>query len=126
MQPKLEKFKAAFYPEAADYERALAAAGITAQDATAALLWQQTLLEFTDMRFRLGVQVSEQEIRDYFDKVVKPAAEAGHPGKPAELADYRATIEETLAGARVDRDLDGWLKQARERTNIVFHDEALQ
>ena len=126
MQPTLEKFKAAFYPEAADYQRALDAAGITAQDVIDALLWQRNLLDFTDMRFRLGVQVSEQDIRDYFDKVVKPAVETAHPGKPAELADYRATIEETLAGARVDQDLDEWLKRARARTDIGFHDEALQ
>jgi peptidyl-prolyl cis-trans isomerase SurA len=126
VQPALDKFKAAFYPSPADYQRALSAAGITGQDVIDALIWQRDLLEFVDIRFRPGVQVTEQQIQDYFDKVVKLALETAQPGKPAELADYRASIEETLVGAQVDREIDEWLKKARERTEIVFHDEALQ
>jgi hypothetical protein len=124
-RPALDKFKAAFYPAPADYQRALAAAGITENTVMDALLWQRTLLEFTDARFRPGVQLGEQEIQDYFNKVVKPA-EATRAGKPAELSDYRATIEETLVGQHVDREVGEWLKNARARAEVVFHDEALQ
>jgi hypothetical protein len=90
------------------------------------LLWMRRLSWFIDARFRLGVQVTDDEIREYFEKVVKPAAEAAHPGQPATLDEYRDQIEEALAGPRVDRELDNWLKEARRRTEIVYHDEALQ
>jgi len=124
--PIVDKFRKDHFKDAADYQRALAAAGISAQDVEDELLWQRGLLWFIDARFRLGVQVSDREIQDYFEKVVKPAAEAAHPGSPVALDDYRQSIEETLAGPMVDRQLDDWLKDVRNRTDIVYHEEAFQ
>jgi len=105
---------------------ALASYGINEQDVKDALLWQLTLLRFIEVRFRPGVQVSDQEIGDYFEKTVKPAAEAAHPGQPVSLEDYRDKIEETLTAQRTDRDVDTWMKEARKRTEIVFHQEVFQ
>jgi hypothetical protein len=124
--PVVAKFQRDHFKDAADYERALAAAGIAAGDVRDELLWQRALLLFIDARFRLGVQVSDREIQDYFETVVKPAAQAAHPGAPVNLDDYRPSIEDTLAGPMVDRQLDEWLQQVRQRTDIVYHDEALQ
>ena len=126
VDPIVDKFQRDHYKDAADYQRATAAAGITAQDVSDEILWQRALLLFIDARFRLGVQVSDQQIQDYFDKVVKPAAEAAHPGAPVSLEDYRRRIEDTLAGPMVDKQLDDWLKDVRQRTVIVYHDEAFQ
>ena len=126
VEPTVEKFKRDHFKDAAEYDRALAAAGISAQDVKDEVLWQCGLLWFIDARFRLGVQVSDQEIQEYFEKVVKPAAEAAHPGSPVALDDYRQDIEKTLAGPRVDRQLDDWLTEVRKRTGIVYHEEAFQ
>jgi hypothetical protein len=126
LKPAVEKFKRDRFKDQADYERALAAAGISNRDVEDELLWQRRLLWFIDARFRLGVQVTDEEIRDYFEKVVKPAAEAAHPGVPVTLDEYRDKIEETLAGPRVDRETDAWLEEARKRTEIVYHDEVFQ
>jgi hypothetical protein len=100
--------------------------GITEQEVKDALLWQLTLLRFVEVRFRPGIQVSDQEIQDYFEKTVKPAAQAAHPGETVVLADYRDQIEEALAGQRADRDLDTWLSDTRKRMEIVFHEEVFQ
>jgi hypothetical protein len=124
--PIFDKFQHDHYKDAAELDRALAAAGISAQDVKDEILWQRALLLFIDARFRLGVQVSDQEIQDYFDKVVKPAAQTAHPGVPVTLDAYRQQIEETLAGPMVDKQLDEWLKEVRARTQIIYHDEALQ
>jgi hypothetical protein len=124
--PALDDFRKRFYPNDADYQNALASYGITDADVKSALLWQRTLLEFIEVRFRPGVQVSDQQIQDYFDNVVAPAARAAHPGEPVSLADYRAQIEETLAGQKEDADMETWLRDAKRRTEIVVHDEALQ
>ncbi len=122
----LAEFRAAHFKDDEEYRRALADRGITEQQVKDELLWQRTLLRFIEVRFRPGIQVSDQEIQDYFDKVVAPAARAAHPGEPLGLADYRSQIEETLAGKRVDNELDAWLKEARKRNEIVVHEDALR
>jgi len=109
-----------------DFRRALTEYRITAQDIKDQLLWQLTLLRFIEVRFRPGIQATDQDIRDYFEKVVKPAAEAAHPGEPVTLDDYHDKIEEALTGQRADRELDTWLKETRKRTEIVFHEEVFQ
>ena len=124
--PQFLEFRKAQFPKDEDFQRALNDAGITEQDLKGELLWQLTLLAFVDVRFRPGVQVTEQEIRDYFEKVVRPAALTAKPGEPALLEDYRGKIEETLTGNRADQQMDLWLKEERKRTDIVFHEEALQ
>jgi hypothetical protein len=122
----LDEFKEKNFPDDAAYRKALADYGITVQDVKDQLLWERTLLEFIDVRFRPGVQVSDRDIQEYFDTVVAPAARAAHPGQPVALEDFRSQIEQTLTGQREDRDMDAWLRQARNRTQIVYHDEALQ
>jgi len=126
VEPALEKFKKDSFPSETDYRHALAEYGITGQDVKDLLVWQRTLLQFISLRFRPGVQVSDQEIQDYFERVVAPAARAAHPGQPVALEDFRPQIEQALAGQQADRDMDTWLSEAKKRTRIVFHQEALE
>lgn len=123
--PELEKLRASF-PTQADYQRALAEYGIAEPDAQDLLLRLAAIQEFISLRFRPGVQVTDQDIQDYFDRVVAPAARAAHPGEPVKLDDYRTRIEDKLAGERADQELDTWLKEARKRTQVVFHPEAFE
>jgi hypothetical protein len=126
IEPILAGFRAERFKDDDEYRRALADRGITEQEVKDELLWQRTLLRFIEVRFRPGVQVSDQEIQDYFDKVVAPAARVAHPGAPLALEDYRNQIEETLVGKRVDKEVDTWLQQARKRNEIVIHEDALR
>jgi peptidyl-prolyl cis-trans isomerase SurA len=124
--PALTEFKKRFYPQSSDFDRALSKYGVTEQEVQDALLWQRTLLAFIEVRFQSGARVTEQQIQDYFDNVVAPAARAAHPDQPISLADFRDQIERTLAGQREDQEMDSWLKEARSRTETVYHQEALQ
>ena len=124
--PRLEAFQKERYPTEAAFQAALTEDGLTAQTLQNEFYWQLTLLRFIEVRFRPAVQVSEADIQDYFEKKVKPVAEAAHPGDPAALEDYRAQIEETLTGQRADEELDNWLKETRRRTDITMHEDALQ
>ena len=126
VEPELQAFRAKFYPNAADFARALADNGIAEQDLKTELLWQRTLSQFIDMRFRPGVQVTEEEIQQYFHSVVEPLAKAAHPGEAAKLEDYRDDIEVKLTGDRADREMDKWLKEARKRAEVVVHEEVFQ
>ena len=90
------------------------------------LLWQRRLLLFIDVRFRPAVQVSDQEIEDYFHKTVEPAAEAAHPGEPITIDEYRDRIEEKLTGDQVNQQMNAWLENTRQRAAVVYHPEAFQ
>lgn len=126
VEPVLRKFRQERLGAPGEYERALAAYGITESGVLEELLWQRTLLMFVDARFRPSVQVTDEEVKDYFDKTVSPAAQAARPGRAATLEEFRASIEKTLAGRRQDQEMDTWLQQARRRTEIVYHEEAFR
>jgi len=126
IEPALAAFRARYYPADADYRRALAACRIADQDVRDALLWQRTLLQFVDVRFRPAAQITAVEIQRYFDTVLAPKLRAAKPGQEIALDDYRDQIEDTLAAQREDREMDNWLREARRQTQIVYHDEAFQ
>ncbi|HEY1219675.1 MAG: hypothetical protein ABSE42_11750 [Bryobacteraceae bacterium] len=126
IEPALAAFRHRYYPAEADYRRALAQYRISDQDVRDTLLWQRTLLQFVDVRFRPAVQITGEEIQKYFDTVLAPHLHAAEPGKTVSLDDYRDQIEDILAGQREDREMDTWLREARRQTPIVYHDEALQ
>jgi peptidyl-prolyl cis-trans isomerase SurA len=126
VEPELAQFKKKFFKDDAAYQQALTAAGIIEKDVRDELLWQRSLLLFIEVRFRPGVQVTDQEIQDYFDQTVAPAARLAHPGQPVKLEDYRDQIEEKLIGQKVDAEMDRWMAAARKRNQIVYHPEALR
>ncbi len=126
IDPIFEKFKKDNFASVDDYARALAAAGVTEQQVRDELLWQRRLLLFIDVRFRPAVQVTDQEIEDYFHKTVEPAAELAHPGQPVSLEDYRDRIEEKLIGDQVNQQMTTWLENQRQRTVVTFHQEAFE
>lgn len=114
------------YLDGAAYEDALRAYQISDTGVREVLLWQRTLLLFVDDRFRPAVQVTEQDVKTYFEQVVAPAAGTAHPGRAVTLDEYRDQIERTLTGQRTDEEMDRWLKEARGRTAVIYHEEALQ
>lgn len=126
VQKALDQFKKEHFPDEAAYQSALASYGISDRDVRNELTWQRTLLSYIDVRFAPAVQVTEQEIQDYFNQVVKPAAETAHPGQAATLDEYRDAIEQTLTGKKEDQELNRWLTLAKQRNLISYRDEAFQ
>ena len=122
----LKQIQAQRFPVPEDYRLALEKYGVSAGDLEAHLLWQLTLLRFIDARFRPGVQVSDEEIRAYFQSVQAKGEATADPGKPPRFEDLRDGIHETLTNQRIDQLLNDWLAAARKRTHIVFHPEAFQ
>ena len=114
------------FPDDGAYNRGLAEYGIREDDLTARLTWQLTLVHFIDVRFRAGIQVSDEEVRNYFNERLRPILEKTHPGQPVSLDDYRDTIERTLTGEAADQQAEQWLKRARSRNRIVYRDEVFR
>jgi hypothetical protein len=95
---------------------ALASMGLTAGDLEDDLARQSDLLTFLSLRFRPAVQVSDGEVRQYFNDRIRPAK----PGEAVSLNDFRASIEQQLASDRADSDLEAWLRDQRRRTRIEY------
>jgi hypothetical protein len=122
----LKQIQTQRFPVSEDYRQALEKYGVSEEDLNAHLLWQLTLLRFIDARFRPGVQVSDEDIRAYFDSEQAKGEQTASAGKQPRFEDLRDQIRETLTNQRVDQLLNDWLAAARKRAHIVFHQEAFQ
>jgi hypothetical protein len=131
--PRPPEIEAAFsamkksrFPSDESYRVDLAKYGIHDEDVKLFLTSQGATLRFIDARFGPAVQVLESEMRDYYTSRFVPGwpKEGGKPAPP--LDEVRQEIEESLKAQHVDRLLDEWLKEARQRTRIEFKEEAFK
>ena len=111
------------YQSDAQYQDALRSYGINDDDVKERLWWQVTVLRFIDYRFRPGIQISDPEMRAYYDQQVPNWR---REGKVPELNDVRSQIEGILTEQRIDESLDRWLAEARTQVSVRYHDEALR
>lgn len=100
-----------------ELQRQLAEDGLTQDDLEKHLLWQLTLVRFIDLRFRPAIQVSAQDVQEYFRTEVLPKQK---PGQTVRLAEVRDQILQTLSAQRADQQLDEWLKHAKATTRIDY------
>jgi hypothetical protein len=131
--PQSSEIEAAFstmkkdrFPTEESYRGALAKYGLRAEDLRLFLLQQAAVLRFIDARFGPAVQIPEAEMSDYYKNRFVPQWKNG-AGKPAPaFEEVRREIEENLRAERVDRLVDDWLKEAKDRIRIEFKEEAFQ
>ncbi|HEY7543356.1 MAG TPA: hypothetical protein VID27_00655, partial [Blastocatellia bacterium] len=73
---------------------------------------------FVEFRFRSFVFVSENEIQKYYDEQLAPRVrQAGQVPPP--LEQVRDQINELLKREKFDLELDRWLREARQRSDIA-------
>jgi hypothetical protein len=102
----------------AQFREVLAAGEIPLATLQTYLQRQAALLRFLEVRFRPEVQVGEEEVRDCAQKRQAKASAA--------YDEARAQCEEALMAAGVDKAVDRWLRDARERARIVYKEEAFR
>ena len=108
------------WPSEADYGKALSGNQLTDSEIRDAFRWQMTLLDFVALRFRPGIQIGEQEIREYYDlQLAKNAAPEARPS----FEEAHSQIEEILTEERVNAALDRWLGQTRTQTRIIYKED---
>ena len=112
------------YAAESTYQADLKRYGITERDLAAHLLAGLRTLTFTDLRFRPDVQVSAEEVRSYYDKLVQQPNSAVAPVPSFEGS--RGQIEKLLVEQRVLDALDQWLAMARSMTSVRYHDKAFE
>jgi peptidyl-prolyl cis-trans isomerase SurA len=112
------------FHSAQEYHGALAKYGITEPELKAHLLWEITLIRFIELRFRAGVQVPEEDIRKYLDTHASRSEDkAGSESKSGALHDE---AKEKLTEEQIDKQMDQWLKETRQRARIEFRPEAFR
>ena len=82
-------------------------------------LWKQRMqiLNFIEVRFRMGVQITPAQIKTYYDKTLLP--QFASKGAPApKLATISDRIQEILLQQQVSSLLGDWLKQLKAQGTV--------
>ena len=99
--------------------------GITEADLSQHLLDGLRELRFTELRFRPEVQISDADLRDYYEKLAAGWRAGGRARIPT-FEESRAQIENLLTGERTMKALDDWLKMARASNRIQYREPAFK
>jgi len=116
----LEPVKAE-YPSESRYRAALERYGITEGDLVNHLLDGLRAMRFSDLRFRPEVQISDQDVRELYDRMA-----AANPGQLPSFEASRAQLENLLTDQRISQALDRWLGEQRAETQIVYREAAFK
>jgi len=108
------------------YQAELQRARLSEADLEAAFLWQLTVLRFVEFRFRPGIQIPAEELREYYEQKFVPAWKARTADPPPSFEEAERNCEEVLAQERIDNQLDRWISLTRTQTNIRYRDEAFR
>ncbi len=102
----------------AGWDRFLASEGFTPASVTR--LWQQRMevLAFIEQRFRMGIKISPQQIKNYYDHELRQQFAAQH-ATPPPLASISNRIQEVLLQQQVSGLLDDWLNSLRAQGRVV-------
>jgi hypothetical protein len=98
--------------------------GITEAELQAHLLWQLTVLRFIDERFRPGVVVSDEEVRDYYNQHLAELRRKHPQGNSFEA--LKPEIQSTIEGERINQQFEMWLEGARKRAQIEYREAAFK
>ena len=107
------------YGSAAEYQAALARYGITGKDVSAQLAAGLRTLRFSDLRSRPEVQISDQDLRAYYDQLAAGWREK-NPEQVPSFESSRDQVEQLLSEQRLTDALDRWLAMTRNQTQIVY------
>jgi peptidyl-prolyl cis-trans isomerase SurA len=110
-----------FNSSQADYNRALERYGVTPDQLRSQLLWQTTVLQFIDQRFRAGVFVSDDDVQKYCQV---HQAELRKQSPQASADGLQSKCRDTMEGEQVNRNFDEWLQEQHNGARIEYKPEA--
>jgi hypothetical protein len=111
------------YPSDQEYRSALAQAGITDAELAEHLLAGLRMLRYTDLRFRPEVEITDDALHAYYDKLT---ASAGNSSARPTFEASRDEIEKLLTEQQTMQALDRWLSTTRGETAVIYHEAALK
>jgi FKBP-type peptidyl-prolyl cis-trans isomerase (trigger factor) len=123
-QQLLDQVKAQYATET-EYRAALARYNAAEAQLADHLLRGIRALRFTDLRFRPEVQLSDDDLHEYYDTM----AAQWRRTNPAQVPTFEASkdqIEKLLTDQRVTQALDRWLGTTRSETQILYKEEVFK
>jgi len=110
------------YDSPAAFEEALREQGRTAEEVRYDLEREMLIANYIQVRYRDLVDISDREIQSYYDDVLRPEMERqGAELPPLEAVDDEL-IEPLLLETEVNRRVDAWIADMRQRSHIVLYD----
>ena len=123
-QQLLDQVKAQYATET-EYRAALARYNVAEAQLADHLLRGIRALRFTDLRFRPEVQLSDDDLHEYYDTM----AAQWRRTNPAQVPTFEASkdqIEKLLTDQRATQALDRWLGTTRSETQILYKEEVFK
>jgi hypothetical protein len=123
-QQLLDQVKGQYATET-EYRGALTRYHLTETQLSDHLLRGIRALRFTDLRFRPEVQLSDDDLHEYYDSMAVQWRRAN----PAQVPTFEASkdqIEKLLTDQRVTQALDRWLGTTRSETQILYKEEVFK
>jgi hypothetical protein len=102
----------------------LAAHGLTSERVESYLRYRLEILSFVEERFRQGIQISPQQIDEYYRQTLLPQYKPGETIPPLDQVAPR--IQEILLEQQVNVLFDAWLTNLRGQGNVEILDPSLQ
>ena len=107
----------------AGWKNFLLSHGLTEARAEAYIRYRLEILRFIEERFRQGIQISQQQIEDYYRNTLLPEYA---PGETVPSVDQVASrIQEILLEQQVNVLFDNWLNNLREQGDVEVLDPRL-
>jgi hypothetical protein len=123
-QQLLDQVKALYATET-EYRATLASHQVTEAQLSDHLLKGIRALRFTDLRFRPEVQLTDEDLHEYYDSMAVQWRRAN----PAQVPTFEASrdqIEKLLTDQRVTQALDRWLGTTRSETQILYKESVFK
>ena len=92
--------------------------GFTVEEFRALWLQRMQLLKFIEVRFRSGITISDDEIKQYYEKTMLPEYARRNVKNPPPLDRIKKRIEEVLLQQQVSALLEDWLKSLRAEGSV--------
>ena len=99
------------------WNKFLARQGFTAAELQQRWKERMQVLAYIENRFRMGIRIKPEEIKQYYDTVMLPEYKR-HNSTPPKLDDISARIQEILLQQRVSQLLQDWLKSLRAQGTV--------
>jgi hypothetical protein len=107
----------------AGWKAYLAQHGFTASEIQDRMRERLQILKFIDVRFGVVVQVSNVDVRNYYDQVLMPELKQSKQ-QPPDFRTVSPNIRQILRQRRVGNLLDEWLKSLRAEGHVKILDPA--
>jgi hypothetical protein len=105
------------------WEAFLAAHALTEEHVEAYIRYRLEILRFIEQRFRQGIEISQQQVDDYYHRILVPQYASGESAPL--LSTVAPRIQEILLQQQVNALFDNWLSNLREQGDVEVLDPSL-